>query len=70
MLTSRRAKCDVDVVSRDADDNDPFLEADNLQELSRLIEKTDDDGCSSSEFVSGDDDLPVCMEWMMITGKL
>ena len=53
---------DLDVISRDADDNDPFLEADNLQELSRLIEKTGDDGCSSSEFVSGDDDLPVCVE--------
>lgn len=37
-----------------------FLQADNLVELGRLIEKTGDDGCSSSEFVCGDDDLPVC----------
>ena len=52
---------DLDVICRDADDEDAFLEANNLFELGRLIEKTGNDGCSSSDFVSGDD-LPVCVE--------
>ena len=53
---------DLDVICRDADDNDPFLQADNLLELGKLIEKTGDEGCSSNEFAYGDDDLPVCAE--------
>ena len=53
---------DLDVIRRDADDNNPFLQADNLLELGDLIEKTGDDGCSSNEFACGDDDLPVCAE--------
>ena len=36
--------------------------SDKLLELDRLIEKTADDGCSTVEFVAGDDDLPVCVE--------
>jgi len=53
---------ELDVICRDTDDNDPFLEADKLLELGRLIEKTGDGGCSTDEFVGGDDDLPVCIE--------
>ena len=53
---------DLDVICRDADDNDPFLQADNLLELGKLIEKTGDESCSSNEFACGDDDLPVCAE--------
>ena len=43
-------------------DADPFLQANNLWELGKLIEKTGDDGCSSNEFACGDDDFPVCVE--------
>ena len=53
---------ELDVICRDAVDNDPFLECDKLLELGRLIEKTADDGCSTVEFVAGDDDLLVCVE--------
>ena len=69
LLTHSISKCfrkasildtDLDVICGDADDKDPFLEANKLLELGRLIGKTGDDGCSSDEFVSGDDDLPVC----------
>ena len=52
---------DLDVICRDADDED-CLEANNILELGSLIEKTDDDGCSSNKFVSGNNDLPVCVE--------
>ena len=52
----------LDVICRDADDQDPFLEADKLLELSTLIEKTGHGGCSTEEFVGGDDDLPLCIE--------
>ena len=53
---------ELDVVCRDADDKDPFLEADELEELGRLIEKAGDGDCSTNEFVAGDNDLPVCVE--------
>ena len=43
------------MICHDADDNDPFLQADNVLELG-------DEGCSSNEFACGDDDLPVCAE--------
>jgi len=46
------------VICRDIPDDDPFLEADKLVELGRLIEKTG----SVDEFVGGDDDLAVCVE--------
>ena len=38
------------------------MEADKLLELDRLIEKTVDGGCSTDEFIGGDDDLQVCVE--------
>ena len=50
------------MICRDTDDIDPFLQADNLLELGKLIEKTGDEGCSSNEFTCGDDHLPVCEE--------
>ena len=55
---------ELDVICRDteSDDNDPFLEADKLLELDRLIEKTVDGGCSTDEFIGGGDDLQVCVE--------
>ena len=53
---------ELDVICRDIDDQDPFLEADKLLELGTLIEKTSHGGCSTDEFVRGDDDLPVCVE--------
>ena len=52
---------ELDGICRDTDDND-LLEADKLLELGRLIEKTGDGGCSTDEFVGGDEDLPVCIE--------
>ena len=50
------------MICRDTPDDDPFLEADKLVELGRLIEKTGDGDCSVDEFVGGDDDLRVCVE--------
>ena len=50
------------MICRDTNDQDPFLEADKLLELSTLIEKTGHGSCSTEEVVGGDDDLPVCVE--------
>ena len=52
------------MISRDTDDSsdDPFLEADRILELDRLIDETGDGGCSTQEFVCGDDDLQVCVD--------
>ena len=44
------------------DDLDPFLEADECMELEQLIEKTGTGGCTVDEFLTGDSDLPVCVE--------
>ena len=53
----------LDVVNRGVeDDSDPFIEADERIELEGLIEKTGDGGCSLDEFLTGDSDLPVCVE--------
>ena len=54
---------ELDVVSRGIeDDSDPFLEADERTELEDLIEKTGDGSCTVDEFLTGDSDLPVCVE--------
>jgi len=54
---------ELDVVSRGIeDDSDPFLEADERTELEDLIEKTGDGGCAVDEFLTGNSDLPVCVE--------
>ena len=50
------------MICHDANDTYPFLQADNLLELGKLIEETGDSGCSSNEFACGVDDLPVCAE--------
>jgi len=52
---------ELDVIWRDTADDDPFLEADKLVKLGRLIEKTGDGDCSIDKLVGGDDDLAVCM---------
>ena len=51
---------ELDVVCRN--DEDTFLEIDEHMELDKLIEKTGDGGCMLDEFLTGDSDLPVCME--------
>ena len=53
----------LDVICRIInDDEDPFLAADERMELENLIEKTGDGGCTLDEFLTGDSDLPVCVE--------
>lgn len=44
------------------DDSDPFSEADECMELQGLIEQTGGEGCTVDEFLTGDNDLPVCVE--------
>ena len=51
---------ELDVVCRN--DEDPFLEIDERMELDKLIEKNGDGRCMLDEFLTGDSDLPVCME--------
>ena len=55
----------LDVISCDLEEeDDPFLEADMRMEVQSLIEKTmpTDGRCNLDEYLSGDDNLPVCME--------
>ena len=49
------------VISIINDDEDPFLEADERMELDKLIEETSDGGCILDEFLTGDNDLMICM---------
>ena len=55
---------DLDVITCDLEEDDPFLEADMRMEVQSLIEKTmpTDGRCNVDEYLNGDDDLPVCME--------
>ena len=41
---------------------DPFADIDENLELQHLIEQTGCESCTPQEFISGDDDLPVCVE--------
>ena len=41
---------------------DPFADIDEDFELQYLIEQTRSESCTPREFISGDDDLPVCVE--------
>ena len=41
---------------------DPFAAIDQELELQSLIEQTGSESCTPQEFISGDDDLPVCVE--------
>ena len=41
---------------------DPFADIDEDFELQHLIEQTRSESCTPCEFISGDDDLPVCVE--------
>ena len=41
---------------------DPFADIDEDLELQHLIEQTGCENCTPQEFISGDDDLPVCVE--------
>lgn len=41
---------------------DPFADIDEDLELQHLIEQTGCESCTPQEFISGDDDLPVCVE--------
>ena len=53
----------LDVVNRGIEDDlDPFLEADKRMELQTLIEQTGCEGCTVDQYLTGDSDLPVCME--------
>ena len=52
-----------DVISRglnEDEEDDPFLEQDECPKLQNLIDKTIHEGCTLSEYITGDDDLPVC----------
>ena len=49
----------LDVVYRGIEDD---LEADKRMELQTLIEQTGCEGCTVDQFLTGDSDLPVCME--------
>lgn len=52
---------ELDVVSTCVNDDDPFTDID---ELNQLIEKTvGTDSCPANDYISGDGDLPVCMEY-------
>ena len=56
----------LNVISCDLEEeDDPFLEADMRMEVQSLIEKTmpTDGRCNLDEYLSGDDNLPVCMEF-------
>lgn len=54
---------ELDVVNRGIeDDADPFIEVDECMELEGLIDKTGGDSCTVDEFLTGDSDLPVCVE--------
>ena len=51
-----------DVISRglnEDEEDDPFLEQDECLRLQNLIDKTVHEGCTLSEYITGDDDLPV-----------
>ena len=57
---------DLDIVSSGfEEEDDPFLEADMRMEVQSLIEKTmpADGRWTVNEYVRGDDDLLVCMEF-------
>ena len=41
---------------------DPFADIDENLELQHVIEQTGCESCTPQEFISGDDDLPVCVE--------
>ena len=43
-------------------EEDLFLEVDERMELNQLIEKTGDGECNLDEFLTGDSDLPICLE--------
>ena len=52
-----------DVISRglnEDEEDDPFLEQDECLRLQNLIDKTVHEGCTLSEYITGDDDKPVC----------
>ena len=56
----------MEVVTRglDEDNDDPFLESDACVELQGLIDRTmtTEESCAVNEYLSGDDDLPVCVD--------
>ena len=54
---------DQNVISVSESEN-PFLEADELMELDRLVENAGDGDavCTMKEFVDGDNDLPICAD--------
>ena len=51
------------------DSEDPFSAIDQHLELQHLIEQTWCESCTPQEFISGDDDLPVCVEMDDETGR-
>ena len=50
----------MDVVTRE--EEDPFIESDECIALQRLMEKTVPESCTMEEYLSSEDDLPVCLE--------
>lgn len=46
-----------------ASDEDPFLQTDSeCQEVQTLIEQTVREGCGVEEYLTGDDELPICTD--------
>ncbi len=55
-------QCRLGVITCGNDEEDPFLEADAQTEIHSLItETTPNDTCPVNEYLSGDDDLAVCV---------
>ncbi len=53
---------DLEAITCGNDKEDPFLEADAQTEIHSLItETTPNDTCPVNEYLSGDDDLAVCV---------
>ena len=52
-----------DIVTRMHDSEDPFVEADECMELQHLIDQTlsSEQSCSAAEYLSAEDEVPVCV---------